>query len=155
MTVGVYGPTGLSFPSGAPAALFPVDIFLPDTTTPAPLFTDETGSVPFAGPLTSDGNANLTFFAAPGPYDLAVNGGVLRVFAKVVSAAASGGAGSFVHDQATPAAVWTVNHNLGYHPFAWVTEVDGSVSLTDVQHTSNNQLVATFPSAIAGKLEMS
>lgn len=155
MTVGVYGPAGLSYPGGAPAALVPVTVCLPGTTTPAVLYTDETGTAVRSAPLTTDGLANLVFFAAPGAYDLLVNGGVLRVYADVVAAGSGGGGGAYTHVQVTPAASWTVNHNLGYRPWAWVANPDGSVALADVIHNSVNQLTAVFPTATAGKLEMS
>lgn len=56
----------------------------------------------------------------------------------------------YVHTQATPAAVWTINHNLGGQPTAVVldsaqTQCEGTFS-----YPSANQMVITFSSAFTG-----
>lgn len=59
-------------------------------------------------------------------------------------------AGAFVFTQSTPAAIWTINHNLGFIPSVELfnsgsQEIDG-----DVVHTSANQTVVNFTGAVAG-----
>lgn len=62
-------------------------------------------------------------------------------------AGASGG--SYVHSQGSAATVWTINHNLGYHPnvtaFAGATEIEG-----DIDHINANTLTITYSYAISG-----
>jgi len=57
---------------------------------------------------------------------------------------------AFEYIQSTPAAVWTINHNLGFKPAvelldAGSQEIDGEVS-----HPSINQTVVTLNPASAG-----
>lgn len=56
----------------------------------------------------------------------------------------------YVHTQAVPSAVWTINHNLGGQPTAVVldsaqTQCEGTFS-----YPSANQMVITFSSAFTG-----
>jgi hypothetical protein len=66
----VYGPEAVIDQAGnllPPGQL--CTIFKSDGTTPATLYSDQTGNTPTANPTTSDANGNLTFFvAAPGIY---------------------------------------------------------------------------------------
>ena len=49
------------------------------------------------------------------------------------------------------APVWTVNHNLGRHPYSWAVETLGGVEIdVAVQHVSPNQSLVTFDVQIAG-----
>jgi hypothetical protein len=51
----------------------------------------------------------------------------------------------------TAAATWTVNHNLGRHPYSWAVETLGGVEIeVAVQHVSINQSVVMFDSQTAG-----
>lgn len=52
---------------------------------------------------------------------------------------------SFVHIQLSAASVWSVTHNLGYYPAITVIDTDGHVVYADIQHTSINNAVITFP----------
>lgn len=57
---------------------------------------------------------------------------------------------AYVFTQSTPAATWTINHNLGFVPSVELfnsgsQEIDG-----DVVHTSANQTVVTFTGPVAG-----
>ena len=56
----------------------------------------------------------------------------------------------YVHTQAVPSAVWTINHNLGGQPTAVVldsaqTQCEGTFS-----YQCANQMVITFSSALTG-----
>jgi len=63
--------------------------------------------------------------------------------------------GSYTHDQATPSAVWTVVHNLGYFPNVSVVDSANSLVIGDVSYTDNNTLTLTFNGAFAGKAYVS
>ena len=64
------------------------------------------------------------------------------------------GAG-FDFTQASPATVWTINHNLGYRPSVQMFNVGGLEVLGEIQHTSNNQTLITFNIAVAGTARLS
>jgi hypothetical protein len=56
----------------------------------------------------------------------------------------------YTHNQATPAATWTINHNLNGHPTAVVfdsanTQVEGTFS-----YPSTDQMLINFSSAFSG-----
>jgi hypothetical protein len=57
----------------------------------------------------------------------------------------------YVHVQASAAAEWTVNHNLGRRPLVAVTTIGGIEVETDVLHVSDSQARLTFASAFAGR----
>ena len=59
------------------------------------------------------------------------------------------GAG-FNFTQSSALTSWTINHNLGYKPSVQVFTVGGLEMLAEVQHTSINQTVVTFNSAVSG-----
>lgn len=56
----------------------------------------------------------------------------------------------YEHTQASPANVWVVNHNLGYHPIISIFETDGSVGLADAVHLSVNTAQLTFAEPTSG-----
>ena len=60
------------------------------------------------------------------------------------------GSGAYVHTQASPAATWTINHNLGVRPSVELLdsgsqEIDGAIA-----HPTINQTVVTLNPATAG-----
>jgi hypothetical protein len=58
---------------------------------------------------------------------------------------------SYVHTQSTPAAVWTINHNLGYRPGGILIEDSGGNTwIGDVDHVDDNTLTVTFTAAFGG-----
>jgi hypothetical protein len=61
----------------------------------------------------------------------------------------SGGA-AFVYLQATPATVWTINHNLGYRPSVELLDAGSQEIDGEVAHPSVNQTVVTLNPASAG-----
>ncbi|CAA2141389.1 hypothetical protein [Hyphomicrobium sp. ghe19] len=56
----------------------------------------------------------------------------------------------YLHTQADPATVWTVNHNLGYKPAVELYTVGGMEFEAEVLHTSVNQLIVYLVVEIAG-----
>lgn len=56
----------------------------------------------------------------------------------------------YVHTQAQPAAVWTINHNLGGQPTAVVLDSAGTQCEGTFSYPSANQMVITFSSAFTG-----
>ena len=61
----------------------------------------------------------------------------------------TGGAG-YVHTQATPAATWTINHNLGFRPSVELIDAGGAEFDAEIVHTSLNQTVVYLDEATAG-----
>lgn len=59
--------------------------------------------------------------------------------------------GAYTHTQASSSAVWTVQHQLGFHPQPTVLDVDGNVvhGWTPTWPT-DDVLILTFPVALAG-----
>ena len=75
-------------------------------------------------------------------------GGVIDIDLSKVSGTPTSTA--YKHDQASPASVWTVNHNLGYNPAVQVFNSGGQAVFADVSHTSLNQTVITASLAFSG-----
>lgn len=65
-------------------------------------------------------------------------------------ASGGGGAVAYTHTQGSASATWTINHNLGYNPIVTLISVGGLEFDGQVQHTSVNQTVCTFLTAVAG-----
>ena len=57
---------------------------------------------------------------------------------------------SYTHTQATPSAVWTINHNLGFNPISVVLDSGGTQCEGAVSYPTTNQMVITFTGAFAG-----
>lgn len=62
----------------------------------------------------------------------------------------SGSRKQYVHTQSTPAATWTINHNLGYRPLITLLTSGGVEYEAEVVHTSTNQVLVYHTSAKAG-----
>ena len=62
----------------------------------------------------------------------------------------AGSAVSYTHTQASAASTWTINHNLGFRPSVELLSTGSQEIEGDVVHTSTNQTVVTFTSAVAG-----
>jgi hypothetical protein len=70
-------------------------------------------------------------------------------------AGAGPGLVSFTHHQPTGAAVWTIDHDLGWRPTVQVVDSGGSPVTGTVDHVTVNQLTISFasggsPQAISG-----
>lgn len=57
---------------------------------------------------------------------------------------------AYLYTQTAPAAVWTINHNLGLRPAVTILDAGGNEIEADVTHPSANQLVIRFAIPIAG-----
>lgn len=62
---------------------------------------------------------------------------------------------SYVHDQASAAAVWTINHGLQFIPSITVVDSSGNVVEGSYNYPDTNTVIATFSSAFAGKAYLS
>ena len=65
------------------------------------------------------------------------------------------GSGGYVHVQGTPATVWTVTHDLGFHPNVTVVDSADSVVEGEVTYTGDNSLTITFSAGFSGKAYLS
>lgn len=75
---------------------------------------------------------------------------------RIVQLEQGGGGGGptgtdYVHVQATPNSVWTINHNLGFWPNVTVVSSAGDQIEGDVEFTTINQIVITFSGAFTGR----
>lgn len=56
----------------------------------------------------------------------------------------------YVHNQSTPSATWTIDHNLGGNPTAVVQDSAGTTCEGNFAYPSINRLVITFSAAFSG-----
>lgn len=61
------------------------------------------------------------------------------------------GAVTYIHDQATPSATWTISHNLDRYPAVSVVDSAGNTVICDAQYTSADSLTITFSAAFSGR----
>jgi hypothetical protein len=83
----------------------------------------------------------VTFESANAGLSIAVSDNKLTFTAKT----------AYVHIQSTPAAVWTINHNLGKYPAVSIVDSANDEVMSEVNYTSTNQVVLTFSAAFSGK----
>lgn len=60
----------------------------------------------------------------------------------------------YLFTQAAPAALWTINHNLGRRPNVEVRSAGGVVMVGQVTHVSDNQVQVAFAAALAGSARL-
>ena len=65
-------------------------------------------------------------------------------------AGVGGSGGRYLHTQSSPAATWTINHNLGLTPAVAVYSVGGLELEAEVVIVSQNQIQVLFVVATAG-----
>lgn len=58
---------------------------------------------------------------------------------------------TFIWEQALPAAIWTVPHNLGRFPSVMVVTNTGAVITPDILYIDNNTVRISHSSALSGK----
>lgn len=56
----------------------------------------------------------------------------------------------YLHTQASPATIWTINHNLGYMPVVQVYNSGSIEVLCEKEHISVNQTVVRVSPAMSG-----
>lgn len=64
-------------------------------------------------------------------------------------------ANSFVFDQGTPSSIWTVIHNLGFHPAVTVVDSGGNEVEGHTTYISVNELQISFTLPFGGKAFLS
>jgi len=64
--------------------------------------------------------------------------------------AGDGGLLGYLHTQASPATVWTINHNLGFRPLVQLLNAGSQIFNADISHPSVNQTVVTMLVAQSG-----
>lgn len=74
----------------------------------------------------------------------------LGVAAIIGAPGRDGAAEDYEHIQASPLAMWTVNHNLGVRPTVTVLSPGGVEVLAHVVHASDNQALIYFAQPYAG-----
>jgi hypothetical protein len=57
---------------------------------------------------------------------------------------------TYVFNQASPLAVWTINHGLGEFPSVAVIDSTGAMVEGDVSYVSSEQIVLSFTGAFSG-----
>ena len=58
---------------------------------------------------------------------------------------------TYVHDQNSAAATWTITHNLGKYPAVSVVDSAGTVCVGEVTYLDENSLTCTFTAPFSGK----
>ena len=58
---------------------------------------------------------------------------------------------TYVHNQSTPSAVWTIQHNLSKFPSVTAVNINNIESLGEVQYVDANNLTITFSAGFSGK----
>lgn len=64
---------------------------------------------------------------------------------------ADGLGGVYIHEQDVPAAVWTINHNLGHYPNVTTMDTAGTQVEGDVLYQDLNTTIIDFGVAFSGK----
>ena len=62
---------------------------------------------------------------------------------------------SYIHNQASAASVWTINHGLQFIPNITVVDSSGTVVEGSYNYPDNNTVVLTFSSPFSGKAYLS
>lgn len=119
---GRWGPEGLEYANGKPAASVSVAVRRPNGTL-ATLYTTALKSAPAPNPVQTDEYGNLSFYATPGEYLLDFFGvqmptmvGVHPDDPSLGSGGGSTGPLAYTHDQDTPTTTMTIPHNMGFDP---------------------------------------
>lgn len=62
------------------------------------------------------------------------------------------GSNQFVlYNQTTPLATWTITHTFGRPPSVTIFDSNGSVIITDIEHSNATTVVLTFAQPMIGK----
>lgn len=62
---------------------------------------------------------------------------------------------TYIHNQSSPSATWTINHNLGYRPAVSTFDSAGSEMVGEVTHTNTNQSIVYFAASFSGNAYLS
>lgn len=138
----------LTYADGTPAANIPVPVRLLGGNVLVPLFSDKAGTVPLANPAMTDVDGLVTFYTAPGAFCTDISGNMFHYEVDEAETDESW-PGTFVHDQAVAASVWTVEHHFGTPPAVTVL-VAGQVAEADVTHPDFETTTITFGAPTVG-----
>ena len=144
--------TYLYYPAGGEAANFTTSVKPRASNQLALLFSDEFGASPLVNPATTDDAGLLSFYAAPGDYQTMVAGVMVDVPVDA-SVTEPVWPNLYIHNQTTPAQVWTIDHHLGVRPLVDVVlseEGGEEVSVSEVRHTGHETTVITFGTPTTG-----
>lgn len=84
-------------------------------------------------------------------YFVATSSGRLRMVVTGTDGSVQRVDAGYEHEQVSPSATWTINHNLGAKPAAvTVFDTSGQQWVGDVTHPTANQTVITFAAGFAG-----
>lgn len=138
----------IDFPSGAPAANYPVEVYLTGGNELVPLFADDTGMNPESNPVTTDSFGLASFWAAPGAYSTWVTG---QIFHYQVSSSFEGSVWPDlkIHEQASPSSSWTIQHFFSIPPQVSVL-FEGAQVLADISHPDQYVTVIDFSEPVTG-----
>lgn len=75
---------------------------------------------------------------------------IIEIITEGPQGAAGQSEASYTHTQSSPAATWTINHNLGFKPSVELLNAGSQEIEGDVLHPSTNQAVVYFTSSVAG-----
>lgn len=136
------------FPDGNPAANYPIAVHPRASNQLALLFTDNTGATPAGNPITTDEFGVGSFCAAPGDYVSIISGNVFE-FQVDASHTDPVWPGLWIHTQASPASVWTVEHHFGMRPSVDLV-MSGEETNAAVAHPDDETTTITFGAPVAG-----
>lgn len=138
----------ITYPDGNPAATIPLAVWLLGGNVPVPLFSNKAGTLPLPNPTMTDADGLISVYAAPATLTAELAG---QVFPLLVDDTETDPAwpGVYIHTQAAPAAVWTIDHHIGVQPAVTVL-IGGQVSEGDVEHPTNEQTTITFGAPATG-----
>jgi hypothetical protein len=138
----------VNFPGGGTPSNYPVSVMIRGGNQMALLFTDQAGTTPAPNPITTDGFGMVAFWAAPGDYVIPLAGDMFSVMV-ANSHTDPVWPGLWVHDQSTPAIVWTIAHRFGVQPQVEVL-VAGQVAKAAVAHPDAETTTITFAAPTVG-----
>lgn len=158
---GQYGPEGLEFPDGRPAKNKSVLVRRLDGAD-AVLYLDKERTQPGSNPVHTDVFGNLSFLAAPGEYDIVINGTAIRVLVPVHPldpgfGVGGEGEGGYIHTQVIPVQLVQIIHNLPWHPggIQAIDTTDSIVEPAGISYPQPGILELTFGFSFAGKVYLS
>lgn len=117
---GLWGPEGLEYGNSKPAVNIEITVKNQNGTL-ATLYTDESKNEQADNPARTDEYGNFSFYARPGDYILDVFGVEMQVLVTIhpddpTLGGGDGGAGGWMHEQATPVLLVQIVHQLTYSP---------------------------------------
>lgn len=136
------------FPGGDPAAGATIGVSMDGSNVTPLLFADSAATIPTPPPLIADGMGTIGFHAPPGLYLAWISGGSFRIgvdpaWPDPVTPDV------YVHTQAAPANVWTIDHMFGTRPSVTLITVADQVE-SQISFPTATQVVVTFSSPQSG-----